>query len=175
VTTGANARELGLLGDDGVKLMELDTEERGAEGDGVEKSDDERVRGRMPAEAELRGLGVAAGVGRSPTRERRRRVNDAGRPLCGGVGLVTWVVGIPILALESFPVTSSSSSSSSTSVCSSTLLGIEVCARLLPKLSRFPTTEVAPRPKFASEAEWADMMQPKCEVPAVMRLISEVN
>ena len=70
MTTGADARGLGLLGDDGVKLMELDTEERGAEGDGVEKSDDERVRGRMPAEAELRGLGVVAGVGRSPTRER---------------------------------------------------------------------------------------------------------
>jgi hypothetical protein len=80
--------------------------------------------------------------------------------------LVTWVVGIAIFALESFPMASSSSSSSSTSVCSSTLLGIEECARLLPKLSRFPAREVVPRPKLASEA--ADMMQPKCEVPEVL-------
>ena len=61
------------------------------------KSDDERVRGRMPAAEELRGLGVAEGVGRSPTRERWRRVNDAGRFLCG-VGLVTCVTGTVIFA-----------------------------------------------------------------------------
>ena len=61
--------------------------------------------------------------------------------------------------MENFPVASSSSSSSSTSVWSSTLLGIEVCARFLPKLSRLPVSEVAGRLRFASEAEYCHYVE----------------
>lgn len=65
-----------------MKLAVLETEERLVDEDGgVEKRDGERVNGRMVFEPELRGLGVVAGVGKSPTRESWRSMREAGRAL----------------------------------------------------------------------------------------------
>lgn len=104
---------------------------------------------------DARGLGVAKGVGRSPTSDSRRRfprTNDAGLGLWGGVGFVIWVVGTGVAGLvdvfflvietgEGKPEhPSSSSSSSSTSVprVSAMVEIMDAVAGLRPKLSRLP-------------------------------------
>lgn len=140
------------------------------------------VSGRMPepdeCECELRGLGVVAGVRMpwSPTSERLRSINEAGRAARCGVGFVIWVVGIWIggvgvagVLTIGRPVASSSSSSSSMSVCkSSALEAMDAVARLLPKLSRLPASELVPRLRLANVAV-NELMWRQCQFPAKKR------